>query len=358
MKLRLAGASRRRIGFTLIELLVVIAIIAILIALLLPAVQQAREAARRSQCQNNLKQLGLALHNYHDVFNGFAPGYIASSDAVRAPTVSTNLSQWAWGASILPQLEQGALYNNFNVGQIPLGTALVETSPPGSGALDKTLLAATIVPPFICPSDAGRSVSTGVGVDQQLRDAAGVWRKIAKSNYIGVNTSRRWHSGGRMTGPDEGHESQWTPAPNVNQSPNGMFFRNRAVKIGDITDGSSNTLAIGERAYSFTVGATGTTIVCRAGTFLGNDISNEQLTLHRSLGSLAVPMNSDVEAECIRGFASPHTGGCFFLFCDGGVRFVSENIDHKPMGATLPDLVDSTLERLAGRNDGQPVGEF
>jgi len=351
LKVLAEGRHLRRSAFTLIELLVVIAIIAILIALLLPAVQQAREAARRSQCQNNLKQIGLALHNYHDVYGGFAPGYIASRDAVIAPTAGANTTQWAWGASILPMLEQGPLYNGLNVGITPLGAGLVT-----GGTIEA--LAAQVVPAFICPSDAGRMVSTGVGVDQQLRDSAGAWKKIAKSNYIGVNTSRRWHSGGRMTGPDEGHESQWTPAPNINQSPNGVFFRNRAVKIGDITDGTSNTLAVGERAYSFVVGATGTAIVCRAGTFLGNDISNEQLTLHRSMGSLCVPINSDVEAECIRGFASPHTGGAFFLFCDGGVRFVNENIDHKPMNGGPPDVVDSTLERLAGRNDGQPVGEF
>jgi len=357
MRLRVAGASRRAGGFaggfTLIELLVVIAIIAILIALLLPAVQQAREAARRSQCQNNLKQIGLALHNYHDIFNGFAPGYIASSDAVRAPTVGANRAAWAWGASILPQIDQAPLYNQLNVGARPLGIAL---DPAAANNISQ--LAQQVVPAFICPSDSGRNVSGTASPDQQLIDQAGAWQKIAKSNYVGVNTSRRWHTGGRLTGPDEGAESQWTPAPNANGSPNGVFFRNRAVQMRDISDGTSNTLAVGERAWGFSVGSTGLRITCRAGVFLGNIIDNEQLTLHRSLGSLVLPLNSDDELECIRGFASPHTGGVFFLMCDGAVRFISENIDHKPLTGGVPDPMDSTLERLGGRNDGQPVGEF
>ncbi len=109
--------ERRRLGFTLIELLVVIAIIAILIALLLPAVQQAREAARRTQCRNNLKQIGLALHNYHDVFNTFPPGYVAK---IANNKTSSERSMFAWGALILPYIEQGNLYQVLDPGN-PLG---------------------------------------------------------------------------------------------------------------------------------------------------------------------------------------------------------------------------------------------
>ncbi len=104
----------RHRGFTLIELLVVIAIIAILIALLLPAVQQAREAARRASCKNNMRQLGLALHNYHDTANTFPPGWISVDPATRRPSAHDGLTGVGWGTMILPMIEQSNLYNRFN----------------------------------------------------------------------------------------------------------------------------------------------------------------------------------------------------------------------------------------------------
>jgi len=339
--------SARR-GFTLIELLVVIAIIAVLIALLLPAVQQAREAARRSACQNNLKQIGLAMHNYHDIYNGFAPGYIYNPPKW---AVSGNYSQWAWGALILPQLEQAPLFQSLEVGKINLSVAL---NPNGSPQ-DKSAFIKTPLSVYMCPSDDGESVLT---TKDPLRDSTNAWRPAGKSNYVGVNTTRRWHSGGRMTGPDEGAPSQWGTPPDGNTGPNGMFFRDRAVRIGMVTDGTSNTLMIGERCWSLTNPALGNKSTCRAAVWAGNDVENEQLTLHRSLGTLTVPMNSpNPEADCIRGFASPHTGGVFFLLVDGSVRFISSNIDHSP-GQAGSDAVNSTLERLGARNDGQPIGEF
>ncbi|HVJ69205.1 MAG TPA: DUF1559 domain-containing protein [Caulifigura sp.] len=341
-------------AFTLIELLVVIAIIAILIALLLPAVQQAREAARRSQCQNNLKQIGLAMHNYHDVYGGFAPGYISDWATANGFT-GTEYCTWAWGASILPQLEQGALFNALEVGTVRTMAAV-----DSANAKQKLPQLATPVSVFMCPSDDGPAVPAA-GVAQGLRRASdGAWQPVAKSNYIGVNTTRRWHIGGRMTGVDSNTRNQWGAGPGANFDPNGVFFRDRSIKIGDITDGSSNTLMVGERRYSFNSPATGLAVVCRAGIFIGQELSNEQLTLHRSLGTLAVAVNSTDQTTCIRGFASPHVGGLYFLFGDGGVRFISQNIDHKipDYAVAPPDPVDSTLERLGSRNDGQPVGEF
>ena len=118
--------ERRVRGFTLIELLVVIAIIAILIALLLPAVQQAREAARRTQCKNNMKQLGLALHNYHDVYGSMAPGIVVDiTNPGAAPTVGSNDPAWGWQALILPFIDQAPLFNTLNPGTVKLKTALV-----------------------------------------------------------------------------------------------------------------------------------------------------------------------------------------------------------------------------------------
>jgi prepilin-type N-terminal cleavage/methylation domain-containing protein len=105
----------RRRGFTLIELLVVIAIIAVLIALLLPAVQQAREAARRTQCKNNMKQLGLAMHNYHDTFRVFPPGWIAVDPATNAQSAHEGISGFGWGTMLLPQIDQSPLYNQLNL---------------------------------------------------------------------------------------------------------------------------------------------------------------------------------------------------------------------------------------------------
>ena len=347
------GRRPRALGFTLIELLVVIAIIAILIALLLPAVQQAREAARRTQCQNNLKQLGLALHNYHDVFNGFAPGYMNDSSAPAGPTAG-NFSQWGWGALILPQIEQGPLYNSLEVGSVRLTDAMTAAHPKQKLSILKTPL-----PAFMCPSDQGASI----GDADQLCDVTVQYTPIAKSNYVGVNTTRRWHTGGRLTGPgSSGATNQWGAGPGPNHSPNGMFFRDTSLNISKMPDGTSNTLMIGERTYSFTT-ATSTKVVCRAGTPFGNHIQNEQLTLHRNLGTLVVPINADTFAECVRGFASPHTGGVFFLLGDGSVRFISENIDHRTSNnsAAVPgtgDPVDSTMERLGSRDDGQPIGEF
>lgn len=340
---------RRRAGFTLVELLVVIAIIGVLVGLLLPAVQSAREAARRMSCSNNLKQIGLALHNYHDTFKGLPPGYINKdpNHPNGSGPVAGNYAQWAWGAFILPQLEQGPLYEQLEVGKINLSVALT----PSGTMTDKTQLVNNPVAAFICPSDPGPEVHQ---VANQLRDTSDTWlREIAKSNYMGVNTTRRWHSGGRMTGPDVGAPSQWGGPPNVNNGPNGLFFRDRSIRFRDISDGLSNTVAIGERVYEYTT-PTGL-VVCRAGVWVGNDNQNEQLTIHRSLGTLVNPINSTNFANCVRGFAGPHPGGIMFALADGSVQFISESVDHIPWTASGDDLVDSVLERLGSRNDGQTV---
>ena len=156
-------------GFTLIELLVVIAIIAILIALLLPAVQQAREAARRTQCKNNLKQIGLAMHNYHDVYLGFPPGYMntAPYHANGNGPISGNYSQWVWGAMILPYIDQAPLYSRLQVGDIRLADALT-----AGGPYDSTDLLATPLTAFMCPSDVGPATNSD---GDQLRDSTNTW---------------------------------------------------------------------------------------------------------------------------------------------------------------------------------------
>lgn len=336
---------RTRPAFTLVELLVVIAIIGVMVGLLLPAVQAAREAARRMSCSNNLKQIGLALHNYHDTYNGFPPGYINNPPALSGP-VAGDYSQWAWGAFLLPFMEQAALSEQLSVGDINLSAALT----PG-GPFDRTAALATPVSAFICPTDSGPMVHETADA---LRDSNDAWQNVAKANYVGVNTTRRWHSGGRLTGPDVGKPSQWGTPPNNNNKPNGCFFRDRSINMRDILDGTSNTMMIGERTYQYTT-PTGNPVVCRAGVWAGNDISNEQLTIHRSLGTLVNVINSTDFATCVRGFAGPHPGGIMFVFGDGSVHFISESVDHLPWTTSGDDNVDSVLERLGSREDGQTV---
>ena len=147
--------SNRQRGFTLIELLVVIAIIAILIALLLPAVQQAREAARRSTCKNNLKQIGLAMHNYHETFGMFPPGYVEEILNTNGGHVADNEGHWAWNALLLPYLDQAPLFNQLNVGTVPVSTMLNNATVRGS--MQKTL------PVFRCPSDTGPQIHVEAG---------------------------------------------------------------------------------------------------------------------------------------------------------------------------------------------------
>lgn len=272
--------QRRTKGFTLIELLVVIAIIAILIALLLPAVQQAREAARRSSCKNNVKQIGIAMHNYHDVHNTLPPGYLDDD-----PTANvTNHNLLGWGTFILPYLEQSALYDSigsaggFNndwttIPEITTGTASVPVP------YSKIKLSA-----YICPSDPMGGNNT------DLSD-------YGKSNYTGVAGNTYRSSG--------------------STKPTGSFYDNSNVAFRDIRDGLSNTMLIGERG---TEGAKNGTIW----------IGNYSDAAYYTQNAITSPTSAYYGINGTAGswnFTSSHTGGCHFLFGDGAVRFLSENID-------------------------------
>src|SRR3954469_10961122 len=201
-------------GFTLIELLVVIAIIAILIALLLPAVQAAREAARRSQCVNNLKQMGLALHNYHDTVGVFPPGYVSNQVPGSNPIVDGNdpARGWAWGSMILPQLEQDPLFHAIN---FSLSVAF--------RANDTASLSRVNV--YLCPSDGTpNSVPVRDSTNTKTVDTVGT------SNYVGV-----YGIGEVGDAPGGGR---------------GLFFRNSRIAVRDVVDGTSQTFAIGERSHN------------------------------------------------------------------------------------------------------------
>jgi prepilin-type N-terminal cleavage/methylation domain-containing protein len=305
-----------RRGFTLVELLVVIAIIATLIGLLLPAVQSAREAARRTQCGNNLKQLGLAVHSYNAAYQ-MLPGYMTD----KFGNAGTN---WSWGAAILQFLEQGNLYDFLDVSKVDAHAA---------GA-DGNKLAAMqqAIPAFRCPADTGPALNSDWNSMRQGFGRSFV--PTAISNYVGSNHS---------------HRNNRTPAANgvfVNVGYNPLYDTHaKRISLRRVTDGTSNTIAIGERVHRLRG------VLLRASVVFGvNDSDENQNTYGTSavVGAGAWTLNSD-----IKGFSSLHGGAVPFLIADGAVRFISENIDHR---TDAP--INSTFEYLIGRADGNVVDSF
>jgi prepilin-type N-terminal cleavage/methylation domain-containing protein/prepilin-type processing-associated H-X9-DG protein len=341
--------SLRR-GFTLIELLVVIAIIAILIALLLPAVQQAREAARRSQCRNNLKQIGLALHNYHDTFRGLPQGCAARRLNRNNGRVEGNYESWGWSASILPYLDQAPLFERLNVNSRTLHEVFLAVGPANIGALNEAFppLAA-----YQCPSDTtGPRLKVGMRRNHFNNGQARLrgWRPPT-SNYPGSNGD----PAGDVRAPRQSNH----------RPPKGPFFTNSFVKFRDILDGASNTIFVGEREER-----------CGAGTWIGNrnpdgnGVHGNDYVLARVRQPINDPLNTGND-NCTDGFSSKHEGGAHFLMGDGSVRFLSENIHHDLQG--IPERNDQGVnwprdarnpgsvgiyQRLGMRNDELPIGEF
>jgi prepilin-type N-terminal cleavage/methylation domain-containing protein len=301
-RLRSRRPFLRSSGFTLIELLVVIAIIGVLIGLLLPAVQKVREAANRTRCQNNLHQIGLALHNYHDNQGSFPSGY-------RCQTTNdpdNTAPGWGWAALLLPYVEGDNLARQINY-NLPVEHA------------DNLGPRTTIMKLFVCPSDRFTGVFTIYDKNKNpLAEAA--TNSYAASHGIGPDLDEELDDG------------------------NGVFFRNSMIRIGDITDGASNTIAIGERASLLTqtpwAGAVsfGTTRVTPGAPVNNPDAVEEspsQVLAHVSVHTLNDP-NADPE-----DFFTPHAGIAMFFFADGSVRPVR----------TLIAL--STLQALTTRNGGE-----
>jgi prepilin-type N-terminal cleavage/methylation domain-containing protein len=370
--------KRAKKGFTLIELLVVIAIIAILIALLLPAVQQAREAARRSQCKNNLKQIGLALMNYHNLHKCFAPGVTVNAGhaAVTAPPQSVVSARAAppngssnflsWTYHILPFFDQGPLFKKVD-SNIYFGTG------------NNAVLCTTILTTMRCPSDAGPPQANG-GV-----------QRMGVSNYLG-------------------NYGTGMPDPNVHpQSVQGIFGANTRTAIRDVRDGMSNVFLVAERRnpsvcgswsveggpanvadalggcslWAAAAGNSGDNFIFEPGpqqtptaTAAGNVAFYQILGTTRSgvtggqrlAGNLAantawaagtagtIKINrtlynqsavaGDFTNATTVGFGSSHTGGMQAVLGDGTVRFLSENID------------STIYENLSRKSDGKTLGEF
>ena len=320
-------------GFTLIELLVVIAIIAILIALLLPAVQQAREAARRTQCRNNLKQIGLALHNYHDVYDTLPPGVVHKTGNQNVAA----LGSYGWGTFILPQLEQTTLFDAMQANGVDLDQLLRNTSNPVAQAC----------PSRPCRSTAARRTrrrisTTAANGTSLIPPSSGTTVHLATANYVGI-------CGTRWSTPEN-----WI----VNRvDPYGTFWGDSRVKFRDVTDGLSNTMIVGERDWE--LGWAANWIGQR--NYTGTGIWG----MRQNLAILDVKINDPVlqpngNPAVSRGFSSRHTGGAHFLLGDGSVRFISENIHFNTTGQNQPAPPNTLglFQRLGRRNDNLVVSEY
>jgi len=334
--LSLRRRQRARRGFTLIELLVVIAIIAVLIALLLPAVQQAREAARRTQCKNNLKQIGLALHNYADTYNSFCPGVVHQTGS----GITTGLfNNYGWSMFISPFLELGNIQPAVDFGVTNLSQAL--NDPVKRAFLQKPVAL------FRCPSDTGPELN-----DEIDFSISGGSVNLPVSNYVANNGSYSFRNalGDPVASTTFNNGMFGGVGPTTTAGPG---FR----RFASVTDGLTNTIAIGERCWELA------TVDYRAGVLWGQRGSGEASSAENTnmISLFAAgwrPMNAPREPGTNpthrRGFSSTHVGGVQFLLGDGSVRFISENVDHNY--GIRP--VNSTFARLLSVNDGQPVGDF
>ena len=359
MRRRLSPAR----GFTLIELLVVIAIIAILIALLVPAVQKVREAAARAQCANNLKQLGVALHNYHEVYKRLPPS--CWKKAIQDPTSTGgsaatenqqyNPAAWHWSFMLLPYIEQDNLYKTVPFGPPPGPPAGSGSSPPnlvtstawttpGSPYLK---LLQTPVSTLVCPASNDKASyddnSRGVAIPQ--RASANYVCVISGGNGAGgingveINNRNDDGSGGGLQGP-------FNFAALINSRLDGPFNQNSIFRLTDIVDGSSNTAAIGERYRRHPDpgnnghGGWGTFALASPHAQNGHNLFS---------GSLWGPFNAIIpnpasDTTHLIFFSSRHSGGVNFVFLDGSVRFLRDGI------------AEPVRRSLGTRNNGEVIG--
>ncbi len=296
---------RNRRGFTLVELLVVIAIIGILVGLLLPAVQAAREAARRMSCGNNMKQIGLALHLYHDTFLCFPAGWRGyDPDTGRDDWLGE--PGWGWCAAILPYVEQKSLAESMIRYELPIYYAVNQAA------------REQVLPVFRCPSDIGdpRFALEGAGGHAS---GAVFPMLMATANYVGVFGTADMH--------DVCHDG-----PCVGD---GTFFLNRCLRLADIRDGLSQTLVVGERtsklSYSTWVGA----------------VAGSEHGPARVVGIGCFPPNSEETYEhYVHNFSSLHPSGTHFVLGDGSVHMIIETIDR------------SLYLSLCTRAGHEPIADF
>jgi prepilin-type processing-associated H-X9-DG protein/prepilin-type N-terminal cleavage/methylation domain-containing protein len=282
-------------GFTVLELLVVLAVVLIMCALILPAMQHAREASRQVRCKNQLHQIGVALHAYHERTNCLPPGWI-----IEVPIGENSQNGWGWLAMLLPHLDQSIVVNSINF-NLHLGNESNKTA------------RMCAVEAFVCPSDnvparipfyladeptiqlPNPVTRQGDTSDPNRMASHSVMFEVATSSYVGV------------FGPDV------QPFDPVDAAGSGIFFANSKSRFGDVTDGLSQTLVVGERKASW---------ICSTWTGI-HQLEEERF--ERVVGFTNNPPNSSSSDEA--EFSSRHPGGVNFLFGDGSVRFISDHID-------------------------------
>ena len=345
----------RRSAFTLVELLVVIAIIGILIALLLPAVQAAREAARRMQCTNNLKQIGLAVHNYHDTFKSFPPGGLRyMPDPTQNYSASNRelwVADWGYQVFILPYIEQKPLYDQLNPKNFRLDD-LLNPSPPHPNPPSRDLLR-TPIDSLICPSGKSEPLNRSRSMFHPSGAPANTYPNpfyVGTSNYPGCGGAQGWSEGALIR--------QW-PQPGVVA----------AVKFRNVTDGTSNVFLAGERSQR-----------CGAAVWCGfRDHGDEHWGLgwarggpnwpHAFWEGLYTAGVVDQRTHCVFSFTSEHPDGVNMLMCDGSVQFIRDQIESKmgtrnsttdwnpvrDTGSYTTLIPPGVYQLLADRDDGWPI---
>jgi prepilin-type N-terminal cleavage/methylation domain-containing protein/prepilin-type processing-associated H-X9-DG protein len=319
-------------AFTLVELLVVIAVIAVLVGLLLPAVQAAREAARRTQCKNNAKNIALALLNYHDTYDSFPPGVVqVHPDPPKED--DTRLGNWSWSGLLLPFVEETPVYDLIGVSTTDLATSMD----------DPAILQAMQgpMPVFRCPTDVGPDANH----ERLINSISDVASPLSTSNFVGVNSSAEL----RREPGEPGKKA------------NGIFVRIKGRKLREVTDGTSHTAIIGERAWESQL-PNGSEVRSRAGVVFGirgvRHASEQGLADGMGCGMYQLNFSSSSgsipDSRSRRGFSSMHPGGAHFGMADGSVQFISDTIDggFNSDQWTSTDKVDTPWEALLGINDG------
>jgi prepilin-type N-terminal cleavage/methylation domain-containing protein/prepilin-type processing-associated H-X9-DG protein len=300
--------SRHRRGFTLIELLVVIAIIAVLVGLLLPAVQKVREAAARVKCENNLKQIGIALHSYHAAYDRFPPGFTSRSLTVDGDSLGPG---WGWAAHLLPHVEQDPLFRQIDITK--------DIADPANAAARVVSL-----PVYLCPSDTPKSPTF-----QAVGSGGGQITTVAFANYAAV-----------------GGVHEVTDFPDTNT---GVFLRNSKYRVADVTDGTTNTLFVIERQSLRSPMTTWTGAVTNSvnpPVNPGYDDEGPATLCLTNIGEAADGRTPNNALDHVEDASSRHTGGINALFGDGSVRFVRNSIN------------PATWSALGTRSGGEPVGDY